>query len=206
MRIYYAAQLIERGQNLPLKLVSLGLVREDGKELYVVNEENLSEVMLNNRLALNAVQHLPIKVDPSPTLSMIYSWNTEHPEYQHVLPLGRLTSEVLAFITEDGPAELWSHYGAYSHVVLCQLFGALGELPAGVPMYTHELQQLIDDCPTVPLPVVPEGTHHAMTDARWVRDAYLALVQGSAFDGPLDIALVSPTTVESAEEDDVKEE
>jgi hypothetical protein len=91
------------------------------------------------------------------------------------MSLDNLITDVLAFIQGTPNVELWAYYGAYDHVVLCQLFGSMAELPAGVPMFTHDVQQLIEVRPQVKLPAEPWKIHHALDDARWARDAFNAV-------------------------------
>ncbi len=146
----------------------MGLIREDGQELYVINEECLSGVMRHPWMSVNVVPYLPIRSDDN----FILEWDQKHPEYQYVLGMDRLALEVRKFLTEVSDVELWAYYGAYDHVVLCQIFGDMTDLPAGIPMWTHELMQLQEQYPHVPLPPQPINAHHAMADARWVRDAH----------------------------------
>lgn len=168
MKIFYDCEFVERGRELPIQLVSIGLVREDGAELYAINEESLSTIFRNPWTAINLPPQLPIQMD-DPT---IFQWDAVHPEYRFVLALDRLADEVRRFITEVSDVELWAYYSAYDHVALCQLFGSMAELPSGIPMWTHDLMQLHEQHRVVPLPPEPENLHHAMADARWVRDAY----------------------------------
>jgi len=169
MRVYYDCEMVERGRDLPIQLVSIGMVREDGAEFYAVNEECLSAVQRHPWLSVNVAPHLPIQSDGP----YIFQWDRDHPDYDNVLPLDLLAERVRWFLTQVvEKTELWAYYGAYDHVVLCQLFGAMGELPAGIPMFTHDLQQLSEEHPNIKLPPSPEVEHHALLDARWVRDAY----------------------------------
>lgn len=41
--------------------------------------------------------------------------------------------------------ELYGYYSAYDHVALCWLFGKMIDLPKGFPMYTIDLQQMLDE-------------------------------------------------------------
>lgn len=172
MRIFYDWEFVERGSQLPLQPVSVGMIREDGVELYAINEESLSNVAKHPWLSVNVGPYLPMM---SPNVGII-AWDENHPEYQHVYSLDQMVDHVRKFITETPNAELWADYGAYDHVVLCQLFGPMAELPAGIPMFTHELQQLWEDHGHPELPPQPWRAHHAMEDARWTRDAYNAIV------------------------------
>jgi hypothetical protein len=165
-------EFIDRGRDLPLQIVSIGLVREDGTELYAINEECLSNVAKHPWLSINVAPYLPMM---APNVGII-AWDDKHPEYQYVQSLDKLISFVREFIQETPNVELWADYGAYDHVVLCQLFGPMNELPAGIPMFTHELQQLWEDYGRPELPPQPWRAHHAMEDARWARDAYIAII------------------------------
>jgi hypothetical protein len=147
------------------------MVRADGRELYRINPESLSNVSKHAWLSVNVGPYLPIKAQPG-----ILSWDETHPEYLYVsMSLDGLIDDVRVFIQETPDVELWSYYGAYDHVVLCQLFGSMAELPAGVPMFTHDVQQLIEMRPDVTLPAEPWKIHHALDDARWTRDAFNAI-------------------------------
>lgn len=171
MRVFYHCELVERGRELPIQLASIGMVREDGHEIYLVNQEALSNVVRHPWLSLNVVPELPIRFDDP----YIFEWDKGHEDYENVVALDSMPPLILDFLTnglELDPAELWAWYGAYGHVALCQLFGSMGELPAGVPMFTHELQQLHEEHPQVVLPPQPIRRHHAMHDARWVAEAF----------------------------------
>lgn len=171
MRVFYKCELNERGRDLPIQLVSIAMVREDGHELYLINQESLSNVVRHPWLSVNVVPELPIRFDSA----YIFEWDKEHEDHENVMALDAIPPLILDFLTsglELDPAQLWSWQGAYDHVALCQLFGAMGELPAGVPMFTHDLQQLHEEHPQVVLPPQPIRQHNAMHEARWVAEAF----------------------------------
>ena len=73
-----------------------------------------------------------------------------------------------AFLTGPGEEiELWAWFGAYDHVALCQLWGAMPALPRPIPRFTRELRQRWDDLGQPALPPKPTGTHDALVDARY---------------------------------------
>jgi hypothetical protein len=171
LKTFYDCELVERGRDLPIQLVSIGLIREDGTELYRINPESLSNVAKHPWLSVSVGPYLPIKASPG-----VLEWDETHDEYQHVsMSLDNLIDDVRTFLQATPSLELWAYYGAYDHVALCQLFGSMAELPAGIPMFTHDVQQLIETRPNVKLPAEPWKIHHAMDDARWTRDAYNAV-------------------------------
>jgi len=172
MRIYYDCEFVERGRDLPIQLVSIGLVREDGQELYRINPECLSNVAKHAWLSVNVAPYLPMT---SPSQGII-AWDEHHTEYPYVaVSLDALVDDVRAFLQSTPDLELWADYGAYDHVVLCQLFGSMNELPAGIPMFTRDIRELVIRNPHIDLPPQGWNVHHALEDARWARDTYRAL-------------------------------
>lgn len=180
MRVFYDAELIERGSQLPLQPISFGFVAEDGSELYVINEECLSGVLRHAWLSVNVRPSLPIKegasVHGSAGFVSTVEWDAADPEYANVLGLDALVQQVHSYLSKIPDLELWAYYGAYDHVALAQLFGDMASLPPGIPMWTHELMQEIETTQAlfdgVELPPEPHIAHHALWDARWNRDTY----------------------------------
>ena len=71
----------------------------------------------------------------------------------------RIREDLLAFLTGPGEEiELWAWFGAYDHVALCQLWGAMPALPRPIPRFTRELRQRWDDLGQPALPPKPAGT------------------------------------------------
>lgn len=199
MRIFFDMEFVERGSDMPIQPISLAMIRDDGtgSHIYLINEACLATAVRIPWLNLNVVPHLPIKFDNS----NIFFWDPEHQDYPRVVSTDAMASEVLRFVREsaklDGKkVELWADFGAYDHVALCQLFGPMNELPAGIPMYVNDLQQEIARLErqgiTVQLPPTPEHNHHAMADALWAMDAYNSIFS----DKPVEATVVD--TIEEA--------
>lgn len=191
MRIFYDCEFVERGRDIPIKLVSIGMRREDGQEFYGINAESISDVVRHPWCAINVAPLLPIRFDDP----MIFEWDRNHPDYDAVMALDILSARIYEFIMEPGePIELWAYYGAYDHVVLCQTFGSMAERPPGIPMYTRDIQQLMDEYPLAKLPTDHTDIHHALADARWVAQAYHIIRATYApvkLSGPITLALES---------------
>ena len=83
-----------------------------------------------------------------------------------VTPAGEREPGVPFYWSEDLP-ELWAYYSAYDHVALAQLWGPMVKLPDLIPMWTHDLMQLIEPLKDFQPPVKPENQHDALADARW---------------------------------------
>ncbi len=178
-KIFYDTEFIERGPDLPIQLVSIGMVRDDGAELYLINGDmSLPTIYRMDWLRTNVLPHLPVKVEGQAAGQSILVWDADHPDYAKVKSRDEIRDAVYDFVigglaTESVPdPQLWAYYGAYDHVVLAQLFGSMAELPLGFPMFTMDLMQALFGST---LPGLPEQTgdeHHALADARWTRDAY----------------------------------
>lgn len=172
MRVFLDLEFIERGPMLPLQPISIGLVAQDGAEMYLINEECLSNAIRHPWISINVVPSLPIRQD-IPGHNSISEWDRDHPEYQHVVSLDTFAQAVHTFLERTGPdLELWTYYGDYDHVVMCQLWGDMASLPPGIPMFNFDLQQVLAmrrraGQLTPPLPPKQEVEHHALWDARW---------------------------------------
>jgi hypothetical protein len=74
-------------------------------------------------------------------------------------------------IGDDKP-EFWGYYSAYDWVVFCWLQGSMIQLPKGWPMYCRDIKQWCDQLGNPRLPSHDTTQHHALSDARWIRDAW----------------------------------
>jgi len=88
----------------------------------------------------------------------------------------RIREDILEFCNHGKP-EFWAYYADYDHVVLCQLFGKMIDLPKGWPMYTRDIKQLCDSLGNPKLPEQDTSSeHNALFDARWTKEAYEFLI------------------------------
>lgn len=153
-RVFFDTEFFEDGRTIDL--ISIGLVREDGEELYLESSDaDLSRAAADPWIAENVLAHL-----------------TGQQVSRH-----EMAEKVVAFC---GPnPEMWAYYADYDWVVLCQLFGRMIDLPSGWPMYCRDLKQEADRL-GLPLPPMEGTEHHALADARWVAKAHCALAQANA--------------------------
>ncbi len=146
MRFFYDTEFIEDGRTIDL--VSIGVVGDDGREYYAVSTE-FDPDRAGSWVRANVLPKLP-----SPSSQV---WRSRR----------RIRDDLLEFLTADGgPVELWAWTGAYDHVVLCQLWGPMTELPRAIPRYTRELRQLWEEAGRPTLPDRPADAHDALADAR----------------------------------------
>lgn len=170
--VYYDTEFIEDGRTIDL--ISIGMVREDGGELYFINDDAgvMRRAVEHDWLRENVLPSLPVTCKRHP---LSWNWDRKHPDYPRVVPRKIIRAAVAGFIRAVPDPQLWADYGAYDHVVLAQLFGRMIDLPQGVPMWTNDLRQEWTrlGCPS--LPAQESGEHNALADARNVQTitAYL---------------------------------
>lgn len=174
-RFFYDCEFIEDGRTIGL--LSIGVVDEDGREFYAINQNSqvMTAAVQHEWLRGNVLPYLPIQVtSPADAAGLIsppswrWSWDTTHPDYGRVMPHRQIARELLAFLDPRScEPELWAYFAAYDHVAYAQLWGPMSELPEGLPQFTHDLQQRWEDAGCPPKPVQESGQHDALADARW---------------------------------------
>lgn len=173
MKIYYDTEFLENGKTI--ELISIGMVAEDGEELYCINgEAPLENIYKHEWLVQNVWPNLPLKY----VSKYGPEWDEEHPDYfGKVWSRQIIAQAVEKFIRSKPQPELWAWYGAYDHVVLAQLWGPMSTLPFGVPMWTNDLRQEIHRLEKVlgkplmfELPKLgANAEHHALADAKLLK-------------------------------------
>ncbi len=147
MRYFYDTEFIDDGR--VIDLISIGVVAEDGREYYAVSTE-FDPQSAGRWVRTHVLPKLP---PPSSPL-----WRSR----------SQIRSDLEDFlgIDRDEPIELWAWIGAYDHVALCQLWGAMTALPPAIPRFTRELRQYWEDSGSPVLPPRPRDAHDALIDAR----------------------------------------
>lgn len=171
MRLFYDCEFLENGHYIDL--LSIGMVRENGEELYlVVHDQGLMQRAANHDwLRENVLPSLPIRViDDGPKRFGFPRYNAAyddaHPDMRHVRSKPAIADAVRDFIQADPDPQLWAWYGAYDHVALCQLFGRMIDLPKGIPMWTNDLKQEAQRLGNPRVPQQEAGQHNALADAQ----------------------------------------
>lgn len=143
MRYFIDTEFIESGLSYPLILLSIGIVAEDGREFYAVNEDAPLE-LASDWVRANVIPHLG-----GPKVGIT-----------------KIGPGIIHWMTDLKP-EFWGYYADYDWVVFCQLFGTMMDLPKGWPMYCRDLKQWCDMLGNPKLPAQTSTEHNALADARW---------------------------------------
>jgi hypothetical protein len=171
MRIYYDTEFIDDGHTIDL--ISIGMVREDGRELYAVSSEfNQTALHRNPWLVENVWSSLPIRKNP-PGIRGIDKLDLDHPDVRTRAQIARLVEDFILgpdhHTSDELPyVELWAYYSAYDHVALAQLWGPMMNLPEGIPMQSDDIITAAKLAGLTPksLPKQQAGQHNALADAR----------------------------------------
>ena len=188
MRFYYDCEFVEDGSTIDL--ISIGIVAEDGRELYMQScefdaDKASSWVQDHVFTSLVVCPHLSGNVrglyahagqctfeNPSKGIIGVYAdcpWRTRE----------QIKREILHFMNPEqyGKPELWGYYSAYDHVIFCQLFGTMMDLPKGYPMLTYDLREWLDLHGMQDVRQSDDSVHNALADARWIAETYDSLVE-----------------------------
>ena len=144
MLIWFDTEFIDNGRTI--ELLSIGLVRQDGNELYLE----------------------PKETDRSQGCDWIRS-NVIPYLCGPIAPCAEIARKIIDFV---GPKpEFWADYAAYDWVALCQLYGRMVDIPDGWPWYCRDVRWLRDRIidPVIKLPQFVGNEHNALDDARHCR-------------------------------------
>lgn len=140
--------------------ISLGMVSDDDRELYLINEDYIHDVLCGT---VTPTQWLIDNVLSHISFADIMKYGISEIEF---------ADAIQKFVSKDGEitsrddVEMWAYFASYDHVCLAQRFGAMIDLPEPIPMRPHELLDLIDGR-TVDFE--PDVEHNPLSDARWNR-------------------------------------
>ena len=157
MRFFFDCEFIEEPGHLDL--ISIGIVSEDGRELYCESSE-VDWSRANDWVLENVRPHLT----------------------GETVPRTEIREQILAFIGDDVP-EFWSAWADYDWVCFCWLFGTMSDLPEGWPQLCLDLKQWSMAYGDPPWPKPPADEHHALVDARWHRDIHRKLARIQSWAG-----------------------
>jgi hypothetical protein len=200
---------IKVGAPVPtIDLISIALVAEDGRELYLLNADCELQYAWDNEWVRKNVLHAIWNEYVTPGMKymqfMDFSLETMRRIFKSKgLHKPALSYALLTFVHNEayegwvGSADsffeapftdkhsFYGYYCDYDWVVFCQLFGRMIDLPKGFPMYCIDLKQELDRLGITSeqkqaLCPDPVNEHNALADARWNKKLHGVLERGYA--------------------------
>ncbi len=164
MRYFLDTEFHDAGLGAPLRLISIGLVREDapksGKRFYGVNTDyNWGE----------STEWLRENVKPS-----LYERVSDTSLFIHS-SADVIRDGICGFLREDPRPEFWAYHGARGWVLFCQLFGGKKQLTKFWPKICLDIEQLRLSYGAPKLPEQKGTRHNALADAEWYRESWRML-------------------------------
>jgi len=180
VRYWFDCEFLDDGERIDL--ISIGLVAEDGRELYACNLD--AQLHRCHRkpdgswgdswMRENVLSKLPGYADPA--------WMYKRQIRTAVLDFMLASRDRGEWASSDvdpkrptidgKKPEIWAYYADYDWVAFCQLFGRMIDLPPQFPRYCLDLKQLSVSSGSPEHPAKPPGAHNALEDARWNRSLY----------------------------------
>lgn len=140
-----------------IDLISIGLVSENGLVDRLWCSSEFDEDACNDWVKAKVLPHLP------PPAARV--------------PRAQIAEELRTLVLDGTKPEFWAYFADYDWVALCQLYGRMVDLPDGFPFYCRDVKQLMSELGVSKeqLPAQSGAEHDALSDARWAREAWLAL-------------------------------
>jgi hypothetical protein len=168
-RFFIDTEFIERGPDYPITLLSLGMVDETGRTLYLVNADaDLS--MAGPWVQQHVIPNL--KIDATGEFTPRGEYTTYFD--CHFAEMGQ---RIFDFVDGGWKPEFWGYYVSYDWVAFCQIFGTMMGMPSGWPMYCGDVKQFCKMLGDPKLPSQATLEHHALNDAIWNKQAFEFLVE-----------------------------
>jgi 3'-5' exoribonuclease Rv2179c-like domain len=188
MRYWMDTEFIDDGKTIDL--ISIGIVCEDGRELYLQSAE-FDESKANEWVKENVFPHLALcpqyrtqgKPGLEPNLAVHNAAGQcvlSDPEEGYIIGAypgcywrsrAQMRDEIKYFFNPSDGIELWGWCAGYDFVAFCQIFGTMMDLPQGYPHYIRDIQHLLDErgISDDQLPLQKDLTHNALEDARHIK-------------------------------------
>jgi hypothetical protein len=180
MRYFYDTEFVDDGSTIDL--ISIGIVCEDGRELYLQSVEFDPE-KANDWVKENVLNSLLVCPHVSGNVRGLYAHmgqcTFEDPEKGVIGAYAdcpwrtreQIKHEIQYFFNPSSKIELFGWCSGYDYVAFCQLWGTMMDLPQGYPHYIKDIQQILDEnCISDDMLPKQEGqSHNALEDARYIK-------------------------------------
>lgn len=184
MKFFLDCEFIEDG--LTINLVSIGIVCSDSREYYAINAEtdwSKADDWVKDKVLSKLPSNKPYYIRDTSGKRMIKV------EQEHIKNNWRTKSQIAKEIEEfifgsderptidgylDNKIEIWGEYCSSDWVVFYQLWGKMVNLPKGFPYRPNDIIQFMEQSKLTEdiLPRRPIDQHHALADAKWIKQAW----------------------------------
>lgn len=173
MRYFLDTEFIEDGKTI--ELISIGIVCEDRRELYFQNLD-CEFANANQWVQDNVYPHLwDFKWHPKEQGSPYTLWM---PGQRDVWKSPQTIAEQFRAFVRHTAVEFWGYYADYDWVALNQLYGSMVNHPNNWPYYCRDLRQCLDEHKMQDVKQPDDAPHHALMDARWIKETWFRYVKG----------------------------
>jgi hypothetical protein len=152
VRYYFDTEFMEDGT--VIELLSIGIVAEDGRELYAISSEANVE-HANEWVRENVLPHLH--------------------DGRAMRTRKQIRDDIVELVGNDGHPQFWAYFADYDWIVMCQLFGTMMDLPFAWPQFCMDVKQWAVQLGNPTLPKQDSVKHNALNDAHWVRKTWESL-------------------------------
>lgn len=155
------------------ELISLGIVADDGRMLYIETEFDRASAEREPWLRDNVLENL------------VPGWPTST-HHEARVEVENFLAPTMAIPRPGDRPELWAYFASTDWTLLYRLWGRMVDLPRCMPHHPFCLQQWWRQlgCPPCK-PPKPTGIHNALEDAKWNRDFWHALTGWCVANGRL---------------------
>lgn len=170
MKYFFDTEFIEHKGGIDL--ISIGIVCEDGRQLYLISSEWKYE-NADRWVRENVI--LPCYLD-----TVVPRLRGEFSEKNFHQTLGTRNNEIarliIKFVGEDNEPQFFAYFADYDWVIFARLFGRMIDLPEHFPMWCVDLKQMMwerglsSSWKSEELPANEE--HNALVDAKWNQALY----------------------------------
>lgn len=182
-----------------IDLISIGIVSEDGREYYAIStefrEKDADTWVLEKVIPKLPSRHITQLSSPN-AREQSRLWRTNAQIKWDLFRFFDIADEGYGRFCNDRDIEIYAYYADYDWVLFCSLFGRMIDLPEGMPMYSQDLKQTLDEFAksawyenaltlneavekVKAYPDFPkqENEHNSLDDARWNKRLYEFLTQ-----------------------------
>lgn len=162
-----------------LELLSLAMVDENGKEIYIKNS-SANFNLCNDWVKLNVLPNIEgvevVKHDKKLWISYLKCFGKAKNNWHPICKFGSLITD---FVGCDSNPRFWADWGAYDWVAFCRCFGQMCDLPKHFPMFVRDFQMLLElasgSGSKIKLKNNYSESHNALDDARVLHKRFVEL-------------------------------